>query len=82
MESLGHDIDGGGNCQLTAADDLPSRTALLGPLTDNGGPTDPHAPLPGSPALDAAAHCPATEQRGVPRPQGAAGDSCAYDSAQ
>jgi hypothetical protein len=28
-------------------------TTVLGPLTDNGGPTLTHAPLPGSPAIDA-----------------------------
>ncbi|WP_316756034.1 choice-of-anchor Q domain-containing protein [Streptomyces herbicida] len=82
IESLGHNIDGDGSCHLTAGGDLPSRTALLGPLADNGGPTDTHALLPGSPALDAAALCPATDQRGVPRPQGAACDIGAYERAQ
>ena len=44
---------------------------LLGPLTANGGPTPTLAPLPGSPAIDAlaGAACPATDQRGLPRPQ-------------
>ncbi|HEX9442834.1 MAG TPA: choice-of-anchor Q domain-containing protein, partial [Candidatus Binatia bacterium] len=44
---------------------------------DNGGPTLTHALVKNSPALDAApvdASCPATDQRGVPRPQGAACD--------
>jgi hypothetical protein len=43
--------------------------ALLGPLADNGGPTETQALLPGSPAIDTAdnAVCPATDQRGVPR---------------
>jgi uncharacterized Zn-binding protein involved in type VI secretion len=41
----------------------------LGPLTSNGGPTQTHALLPGSPALDAGddTGCPATDQRGVAR---------------
>lgn len=45
---------------------------LLGPLTDNGGPTDTQALLPGSPAIDAGDpdDCPDTDQRGVLRPQG------------
>jgi len=44
----------------------------LGPLQDNGGPTMTVLPLPGSPAIDGAdgANCPATDQRGVQRPQG------------
>ncbi|MCC3650618.1 CSLREA domain-containing protein [Streptomyces sp. S07_1.15] len=79
IESQGHNLDSDGSCRLTAAGDLPSRAALVGPLADNGGPTDTRALLPGSPALDAAAHCPATDQRGVPRPQGAACDIGAYE---
>ena len=46
---------------------------ILGPLKNNGGPTLTHALVPGSPAVDAApadADCPATDQRGNPRPQG------------
>ncbi|WP_189133176.1 CSLREA domain-containing protein [Wenjunlia tyrosinilytica] len=79
IASNGHNIDSDGSCGLTGEGDLPSRTALVGPLADNGGPTDPHALLPGSPALDAAAECPATDQRGIPRPQGAACDIGAYE---
>ncbi len=62
---------------------------LLGPLADNGGPsagqaTWTHALLPGSPALDAGnnATCLSTDQRGVPRPQGAACDIGAYEVAK
>lgn len=49
---------------------------LLGPLGKNGGPTPTHALLIGSPAIDAgtAEGCPATDQRGVLRPQGKACD--------
>ncbi|WAZ25658.1 CSLREA domain-containing protein [Streptomyces cinnabarinus] len=79
IDSLGHNIDTDGSCRLTAAGDLPSRDPLLGPLADNGGPTDTSALLPGSPALDAAADCPATDQRGITRPQGAACDIGAYE---
>ncbi len=60
---------------------------LLGPLQDNGGFTATRAPLPGSPAIDAgSASCVGSDQRGVPRPQGAACDigaletiACDYD---
>ncbi|GIW12349.1 MAG: CSLREA domain-containing protein [Dehalococcoidia bacterium] len=50
--------------------DLSSRDPRLGPLADNGGGTWTHALLPGSPALDTGANagCPATDQRGLPRP--------------
>jgi len=44
----------------------------LGPLQDNGGPTQTQALLPGSAAIDAiptsTGLCPATDQRGVSRP--------------
>ena len=45
---------------------------LLGPLTDNGGPTLTRLPQPGSPALNKGDNvgCPATDQRGMQRPQG------------
>ncbi|MFI6007543.1 choice-of-anchor Q domain-containing protein [Streptomyces sp. NPDC051243] len=79
ITSLGHNIDADGSCHLTAAGDLPGRVPLVGPLTDNGGHTDTVALLPGSPALDAAADCPATDQRGIARPQGTACDIGAYE---
>jgi CSLREA domain-containing protein len=43
----------------------------LGPLGANGGPTQTLLPGPGSAAIDAlaGAACPATDQRGLPRPQ-------------
>lgn len=49
---------------------------LLGPLQDNGGDTQTHALLPGSPAIDAghAQACPSADQRGVPRPLDGNGD--------
>ncbi len=53
----------------------------LGPLADNGGPTQTIALLPGSVAADAGVACPppATDQRGVPRPQVAACDAGAFE---
>ncbi|MEU5522894.1 choice-of-anchor Q domain-containing protein [Streptomyces sp. NPDC047860] len=79
ISSQGHNIDGDGSCRLSAAGDLPSRDPLVGPLANHGGPTDTVALLPGSPALDAAEGCPATDQRGVTRPQGATCDIGAYE---
>ena len=43
--------DGGG--YLNGPGDQINTDPLLGPLQDNGGPTLTHAPLPGSPAIDA-----------------------------
>jgi len=71
--------DGGGNL-----DSDPK----LGPLADNGGPSTGSgqatltiALLSGSPAIDAGApgNCPATDQRGAPRPQGSGCDIGAYE---
>jgi CSLREA domain-containing protein len=54
---------------------------VLGPLADNGGPTATRALEAGSPAIDAASSpaCPAADQRGVARPQGAACDIGSYE---
>jgi predicted outer membrane repeat protein len=67
----------------------------LGPLADNGGPTQTHALLPGSVAIDAAPDCTdlnstpdkihapqdvvTTDQRGIGRPQGSACDVGSYE---
>jgi hypothetical protein len=40
---------------------------LLGPLANNGGQTDTRALAAGSPAINAGASCPTTDQRGVAR---------------
>jgi len=61
----------------------------LGPLADNGGATPTHALLAGSMAIDAGSadppgsggtSCEATDQRGVPRPQGERCDIGAYEA--
>ncbi len=56
-------------------------TSYLGELGDNGGSTQTVSLLEGSPAIDAADDtlCPATDQRGVIRPQSAACDIGAYE---
>ena len=91
---VANSLFGGGNCSDPMTDgggnlSWPDTTCpglnadpLLGPLQDNGGPTQTHALLAGSPAIDAAllANCPATDQRGVSRPQGAGCDIGAYES--
>ena len=60
---------------------LLSGDSQLGPLADNGGFTQTFALLAGSPAIDAGndASCPATDQRGISRPQGAHCDIGAFE---
>jgi len=73
VESLGYNLTDDTSCALAEPTDLVVADAMLGPLQDNGGPTETHALLPGSPAIDAGSvDCPppATDQRGVARPQG------------
>ena len=83
INSLGYNlVENHTNCTL-AGSDLTTMTPQLGPLQDNGGPTPTHTLLPGSPAIDAGSpDCPppATDQRGVARPQGMACDIGAYES--
>jgi hypothetical protein len=65
--------DGTGN--FTATGSRNGINVLLGPLQDNGGPTPTMALMNGSPARDAIpTGFPADDQRGIPRPQGLAGD--------
>ncbi len=72
FRSAGHNLASDGSCPFRLPGDLPDTNPLLGPLASNGGPTDTLALLPGSPAINAggSAGCPATDQRGVPRPPG------------
>lgn len=74
-------LEGGGNLQWPIQRsggglDLPESPcspqvapadALLGPLSDNGGPTPTVVPMPGSPAVGQGRDCPPVDQRGVPR---------------
>ena len=78
--SGGHNLMQDDSCNPAASDSIQS-DAGLGGLADNGGPTLTHALSAGSPAIDAggAASCPATDQRGVARPQGAGCDAGAFE---
>src|SRR6185295_2983643 len=71
--------NGGGNMQFpgtTCGAAITTADPLLGPLTNNGGPTQTRTLLTGSPAINAAVGCPppATDQRGIARPVGPACD--------
>ncbi|MCL4265037.1 MAG: hypothetical protein KJ069_17605 [Anaerolineae bacterium] len=79
--SLDYNIASDASCPLSQANDLPNTDALLGPLQDNDGPTETHALLSGSPAIDSSDNtvCPATDQRGYGRPFGPTCDRGAYE---
>ena len=80
LNSLGNNVFTDDSCFPIASDQVVT-DAGLGALADNGGPTLTHALLSGSPAVDTAngAVCPAVDQRGVARPQGAGCDVGAYE---
>ena len=69
LTSQGFNLDSDGTC-VQQATDISAADPKLGPLANNGGPTQTVALLPGSPAIDKAsnANAPATDQRGMPRP--------------
>src|SRR5205823_5938921 len=66
ITSQGHNLESGSDCGFTASGDHQTTDPLLGPLQDNGGPTQTQAVQPGSPIIDAGnnAACPSTDQRG------------------
>jgi CSLREA domain-containing protein len=70
INSQGYNLSSDATCSFTKPGDHPSTNPLLGPLANNGGPTQTHALLTGSPAIDAGTNtgCPSTDQRGVTRP--------------
>ncbi len=75
---VGSVFDNGGNhavdtnCLITTNADL-----KLGPLTNTGGSTPTHLPMPGSPLIDGGTNtgCPAIDQRGKARPYNGTCDS-------
>jgi hypothetical protein len=76
----GYNLDDDGSCGFSATNN--SQTDVdpyLGPLQDNGGPTETQAPALDSPVLNqipvgttgnSTTLCPGTDERGVARPQG------------
>jgi len=80
--SFGYNVVSDTSCHLNGTGDI-IVSSRVGPLADNGGPTQTHALLSGSPAIDAIplADCKdsflndiTTDQRGVTRHQGSACD--------
>jgi CSLREA domain-containing protein len=83
-----YNLDASDTCQMSGTD-LRGVDPLLGPLADNGGPTQTRMPQPGSPAIQAGnpaapgsggLACEATDQRGVVRPVGSRCDIGAVES--
>ena len=66
----GHNLSSDASCAFTSLGSLNHTDPKLGPLADNGGPTQTMALLPGSPAIGAGdgALAPTDDQRGFPRP--------------
>lgn len=79
--SNGHNLSDGHDCGLTAMGDGQDADPRLGPLQDNGGPTDTEALLVGSPAIDAGGTCGMLDQRGTTRPRGSSCDIGPYEFA-
>ena len=79
---MGYNLSDDASCNLTQPTDITNTDPLLGPLADNGGATLTHVLLPGSPAIDSGddVACPASDQRGVSRPQGAGCDRGAVEA--
>jgi CSLREA domain-containing protein len=83
FKSDGYNLIGGG--LTTSFSQLGDRTGITNPrlraLANNGGPTQTHALLKRSPALNKSTKtgCPATDQRGIKRPQGTTCDIGSYE---
>jgi len=77
----GNNISSDTSCPFTATGSLSNIDPVLAPLDNYGGPTPTMALLAG-PAIDhaLASFCPSTDQRGWPRPAGAACDVGAFES--
>jgi hypothetical protein len=94
LVSNGYNLSSDAACRFNGAGDLNNMDPNLGPLQNNGGPTETMALLPGSPAIDSGnpAGCTdahgqllKTDQRGMPRPDKGDSGGCdrgAYESQQ
>jgi hypothetical protein len=69
LTSNGYNLADDASCNLTGPADQPGTNPLLGPLADNGGPTQTMALTPNSPAIDKGVSAGlTTDQRGLTRP--------------
>ncbi len=78
-----HNIQGDNSCGLSDPASKTSTAVQLGPLKNNGGPTDTELPSSTSPAVNAGTNtgCPSIDARGVTRPQGPSCDIGAVELA-
>ena len=77
----GGPFPGASNVVNHASCGTPAVEPLIASLADNGGPTNTHLPLAGSPAIDGGGTgCPAGDQRGNARPAGLACDVGAVET--
>lgn len=80
VDSSEESLEDANTCGLAGEGDIVNTDPLLGPLADNGGPTQTHALQLGSPALDVVeSPYQHNDQRGFPRPMFGAGDIGAYE---
>lgn len=78
--SQGNNIDSADTCGFAKSTDKRNTDPRLGPLENNGGPTDTRALQKGSPAINAGGKSfLGRDQRGVKRPQGNRSDIGAYE---
>ena len=84
VTSQGYNLSSDDTCSFTNTGDQQNTDPLLGVLADNGGYTQTHALLSGSPAINAGTDtgCPSKDQRGIKRPQGAHCDIGSYEANQ
>jgi hypothetical protein len=77
IQSNGYNLSSDNTCNFNNIGDLNNTDPMLGPLQNNGGPTQTMGLLPGSPAIDSGnpngctdnlGHLLITDQRGSPRP--------------
>lgn len=79
LQSSGGNLASDGSCSLSGPGDQANANPGLGLLTNNGGPTQTLALLPGSPAIDKASNatCQGIDQRSEPRPRDGNADGTA-----
>jgi hypothetical protein len=79
--SADYNLEDADTCEFDAPNDMRNTDPQMGPLADNGGGTDTHGLLAGSPAIDSAdpkGH-PEEDQRETDRPQGSGPDRGAFE---
>ena len=71
LVSSSHNLSGDGTCGFSDSGSLQNANPQLGSLADNGGPTNTLKLADASPAKNAGDNngCPASDQRGIARPQ-------------